>query len=436
VATAIPFPAHRERAHAALQERLPEAPPWAAALRSGALDRVRELGFPTTRNEDWKYTSVRSVVDVDWGVEGGTSPESAPPVLPGFRGPRLTFVNGRYDAGLSDAKELPEGVLLGSLAEVLLGERREELRETLGGLPGWRDDAFAALNTASFEDGAVLLLPKGCVLPRPVHLQFLSVPGAGAMEQQPRILIVAGEGSEAHVVETWCGGGAKTLTNVVAEVQLGPGATLEHVKLQDESEEASHLAWTAVRQERSSCYRGRLLSLGGGLTRNGLRVSLQGEGAGCELDGLYVAANRQHVDNQIFVHHRAPHTTSRQLYKSVLTGHAHGIFTGCVRVDQDAQKIEAHQQNRNLVLSENAVADTRPQLEIYADDVSCSHGATIGRLDEDALFYLRSRGIDKATSRSLLTQAFAMEVLESLKRPMLAVELCQPVHRRLEEIAG
>ena len=227
-----------------------------------------------------------------------------------------------------------------------------------------------------------------------------------------------------------------SFTNVVTEVILGAGAVFEHVKLQEESEQTSHLAWTAVRQERDSCYRGRLLSLGGDLTRNGLRVTLEGEGAGCELDGLYVAAGSQHVDNQIFVHHRVPHTTSRQLYKSVLTGKAHGIFTGCVRVDQDAQQIEAHQQNRNLVLSETAVADTRPQLEIYADDVKCSHGATIGRLDEDALFYLRSRGIDKTTSRSLLTQAFAMEVLGSLKRPTLAAELCQPVHRRLEEIAG
>jgi Fe-S cluster assembly protein SufD len=219
-------------------------------------------------------------------------------------------------------------------------------------------------------------------------------------------------------------------------VHLAAGATFEHVKLQDESEEASHVAWTAVRQKRDSCYRGRLLSLGGGLTRNGLRVTLDGEGADCELDGLYVGANKQHVDNQIFVHHRVPHTTSRQLFKSVLTGSAHGIFTGCVQVDPDAQKIEAHQQNRNLVLSENAVADTRPQLEIHADDVRCTHGATIGRLDENALFYLRSRGLDLPTARSLLTQAFAMEVLESIKRPMLAAELCQPVRNRLEEIAG
>jgi Fe-S cluster assembly protein SufD len=437
VSTVIALPEHRERRFEALCRRQPEAPPWVAALRAEAFERLRVLGFPTTRNEDWKYTNVRPVVEAEWRGEGGSAPSQAPVELPGFEGPRLSFVNGRIAPGLGSVQGLPEGVLLGGLAEALRGVRREELREHLASSEGWRDEAFAALNTASFEDGAVLLLPEGCVLPHPVHLQFLTVPGVGHLEQQPRLLIVAGAGAEAHLVETWTAyGEAPSFTNVVTEVRLGANAALEHVKLQQESRATSHLSWTAVRQERDSRYRSRLLSLGGSLARNGLRVQLAGEGADCELDGLYVGASAQHQDNQVFVHHAVPHASSRQLYKSVLTDRAHGIFTGRVLVDPGAQKTEAHQQNRNLVLSENAVADTRPQLEIYADDVRCTHGATIGRLDPDALFYLRARGLDLATARSLLTQSFALEVLERVQVPSLAAELCTPVHRRLERIAG
>ena len=434
MATALPLPDHRSRAFAALQERVQGAPPWVAALRQAAFSRVGELGFPTTRHEDWKYTNVRPLVDTDWG-RGGASPAEAPITLPGFDGPRLTFVNGRFAPELSDRRELPEGVLLASFAEALAGERRDELESLLASTPGWRDEAFACLNTASFEDGAVLIVPKGLRLEAPVQLQFLSAP-EGPTEQHPRLLVSAGEGSELHLVETWSGaGGAASFSNSVCEVLLGANSKVEHVKLQRETEEASHVAWTGVRQERDSRYRLRLLSLGGGLTRNGLRVELVGEGADVQLDGLYAGAGTQHVDNQVFVRHAVPHTTSRQLFKSVLTDRSHGIFTGCVLVEEDAQKIEAHQQNRNLVLSENAVADTRPQLEIYADDVKCSHGATIGRLDETALFYLRSRGLPLRTARSLLTQAFALEILERVQVPVVAAELCAPVRRRLEEIA-
>ncbi len=403
-----------------------------ADLRRRGIERFAAVGFPSSRDEEWRFTNVSPIVRATFrpAAEASTPPTIgldalAPYLWPGAAA-RLVFVDGRFAPGHSFVGELPAQAFVGRLSEAI-ETGHAEIAEHFGGDPGggrWTH-GFAALNAALFEDGACVLLPRSLRIEGPIHLVFLA---SGGTMSFPRNLIVLGENAQATVVETygWAGGGVdESLTVPMTEIVAHDHSNLRHVKLQRESRQGFHVATFALRQERASRVASHSISLGGAIVRNDLFAHLGGEGADCVLNGLYLADGQQLVDNHMKVDHAAPHCESHELYKGVLDGRARTVFNGLIHVHPGAQKTDAKQSNRNLLLSEDAIANSNPQLEIYADDVKCTHGSTVGQLDEDAVFYLRSRGIGLEAARSLLTYAFASELVERIP--------VEPVRRDLEE---
>lgn len=408
---------HFVREHRARAAGLPGAShPWVSALRQAAIDRFQELGFPGPRNEHWKYTRVSGITRRGYRLAAAAADrageaELAPFLLDGLECHRLVFVNGWYAPHLSRVGKLPEGVVLGSLAQVL-GESPGLVQPWL--TPGEYHSGFEALNAAFVSDGAWLYLPRGAVLEKPVHLVYLSKPRDDPSISHPRTLIVAGATSQAQVVESYVSAGESHLSNAVTTVVLDEGAVLEHYKLQEESVRAVHIGRLDVREGRGSRFTSHAVSLGAELSRNDIVTVLEAEGAECALNGLYMVDGRQHVDFHTSVEHREARGTSREYYKGILGGRSRGVFNGRVHVHPGAQRTDSEQANRNLLLSRDAEVDTKPELEIYADDVKCSHGATVGQLDPDMLFYLRARGIDEDAARGLLTYGFAQDVIERM----------------------
>jgi len=414
-----------------LARRLPS---WWLEQKRAALTRFSAAGFPDPRQEEWKYTNVRPITKKAFlpAQQGRVQPsgeEVAQLRFPALDAHVLVFVNGRLNIALSQIGDLPAGVRAMSLGEAI-AQDVEGLSERLGAAVSYDNNSFAALNTAFAEDGAYIELARDTRLEWPVHLIFLATNEEEPVVAHPRVLVAAGAGSEATVVEHYMGQeGSRNWNNAVTEVLLAANASLEHYLLQQESIQGYHVGSVYVRGSRDSRYTSHNVNLGGRLVRNDLNASLLEPGARAVLNGLFMVGGRQHVDNHTRVHHAAPHTSSEETYRGVGDGHGRGVFKGRVWVDRDAQKVEAHQNSANLLLSENAEIDTKPELEIYADDVACSHGATVGQLDEDSLFYLRSRAIDQDTARGLLIFAFADEVVERLG--------LEPVRAALEErIAG
>jgi Fe-S cluster assembly protein SufD len=401
-------------------ERRAGGAPWLVALRRGAFERFTALGFPTLRDEAWRHTDVAALAATAYALPPVPSSLTARDVdavaLARVAGPRLVFVNGRYAAALSSLAGLPPGVEVRPLAEMLAAPGL--LEENLGQQVPSDDHAFTALNTALFEDGAWVRIAAGTVVEAPLQLLFLAAPAAAGdavpFEMHPRVQVVAEAGSQVQIAETWSGSGAY-FSNTVTEVVVGADAGVSHVKVQRESKQAQHMARLRAVLGRDARFESHFLALGAGLERNEVEVVFDGEGGDARLNGLYVADGVQHTDSQTFVDHAKPHCTSNQLYKGVLAGAARGVFNGRVVVRPQAQKTDAHQTNRNLLLSEAALVDTKPQLEIYADDVKCTHGATIGRLQEEALFYLQSRGLGPEEARDILTHAFAREVVSRVR---------------------
>lgn len=402
-------------------------------LRKSALERFAQLGLPTQKNEEWKYTNLAPMGDVQFEMAGpnGISAQTIAQVCAGFVGIRLVFVNGRFDKHLSSVGELPAGAVVCSLKEAL--EKRPELVEhQLERHRLAESSAFTALNTAFLEDGALVYVPRNAVLRTPVYLVFISSAPSGAIMSHPRNLILAEAGSESTIVEAYlCSGDDVYLTNAVSEVALEEGSRLEHYSLQHQSERAFHVGLLQVEQQRDSHLISHQISLGGSLARHEVRTSLAAPGSGCTLNGLYMADKRQHLDQLTSIEHQTPCCTSRELYKGVLDGRATGVFSGRIRVHPDAQKTDAAQTNKNLLLSDEAVVDTKPQLEIFADDVKCTHGAAVGQLDESAVFYLRSRGISREDARSLLTYAFASEMVQLIRLQDLRARVQQLVASKL-----
>ncbi len=388
-------------------------PMWLTTLRRSAMHRFTEQGFPSTRLEDWKYTDVTPIAQLPFRLATALPVRVAPQVVEAASfgtGSRLVFVNGRYLPEWSSIDTLPAGARVTSLGEVLA--REPDLIEAHVARYAHAGHGFTALNTAFIQDGAVVYLPQRAVVPQPIHLLFISQPAGEPAVSHPRILIVAGDESQATVVETYVGSGAGAyFTNAVTEIVLGVNADIAHYKVQREGERAFHVATIAVRQGAASRLRSYAVSLGGALARSDIATRLDAQGCECSLDGLYLLAGTQHVDHHTVIDHRQPRCISRELYKGVLDGKSTGVFNGKVYVRPHAQQSDAGQMNKNLLLSDDATIDTKPQLEIFADDVKCSHGATIGRLDDAALFYLRSRGIAAAAARSLLIAAFANEMI-------------------------
>jgi Fe-S cluster assembly protein SufD len=399
-------------------------PGWLLALRREAIQRFADLGVPTVQQEDWRHTNVEWIAKTRFELVPPKASRCSARLedmrsaffgeLP--EGNRLVFVNGIHCAALSSLEKLPAGVEVANLAA---GVRNGSgwLEEHLARQADLRTHPFVALNTALWHDGALVRVPKGVVVEAPIHFVFLTAgssphPIAG----HPRALVVLEREAQATVVESYLplnGGGA--LSNAVTELVVGEGAVLDHCRLQAGSSQSSHLGVIQVAQQRSSSFRSCALSFGSTLVRQELTSVLQGDGAECALNGLYLVQDRQHADNRTTVEHVQPHGTSRQLYNGILDGRGSGVFNGRIRVHPEAQKTDAIQKNRNLLLSEEAVINTKPQLEIFANDVRCTHGATIGQLDANALFYLRSRGIDEREARRLLVRAFAGEVLDTVR---------------------
>lgn len=406
-------------------------PAWRAGLRRAALAAYERAGLPTRRHEDWRYTSLaplaRGAFEASAGPPRDLEPSAVEAACVG--GPdtaRLVFADGHFVPELSRVADLG-AAQLGELGATL--GAFAPLRSRLGELARPQDDGLTALATALARDGALLFVPRGARLERPLELVHLVGAAGPRSLSAPRTLIVLEEGAHASVLETHVvlGPGAP-LTLPVSELHLGPGSVLEHQRLLKGAEDSLHLATVHARLERGAELRSGFYSFGGALARERVVVTLAGEGAECTLRGLSTARGAGHVDCDLLIDHAAPHGTSRQEYRGLLDGRGRATFHGRVIVRPGAQKAEARQSNRNLLLSSEARADTRPQLEIFTDDVQCSHGATIGQLDPDSLFYLRSRGLDEGFARNLLSHGFANEVVLAVEWP----ELRARVQRELD----
>lgn len=434
-------------------EKNAAAPEFVRTLRRAAFARFWELGFPTLKDEDWRFTSLAPITNQTFGVPHPSRRESALGAsfsasdiefvaAPGFTN-RVVFVNGRFAPELSAVPHASTGVIVMSLAEAIAASH-PLVEQHLAKHEDFRADAFTALNMAFAEDGAFVHVKRGAVVDQPIYILYIST-GTTAQMINPRNLIVAEAQSQAVVVEDYvsqrgvvappppvaapglvappppvAGPGSVTsmpvvFSNVITELVAGADSILSHYMIEREDANAINVSTLSIRQERGANVDSHSLLVGGALVRNNVHPVLAGEGADCLINGLFVGNGRQHLDNFMKVEHASPHCNSRQFYNGILDGQSRGVFHGRIIVHKDAQKTDAKQTNRNLLLSDDAQIDTKPQLEIYADDVKCTHGATIGQMDEEALFYMRSRGIEDAQARRLLLFAFAGECLDRMK---------------------
>jgi Fe-S cluster assembly protein SufD len=427
---------HYRSRHERFTGSLGDEPAWIARLRRDAIGVFGDLGFPSTRLEEWRYTNVRPIASVPFELPSGeaarVSREALEPLaVPIFACSLFVFVDGRFAPELSAPRALAGDVRVESLAE-LREASPERLEPFLARVVETKRHPFAALNTAFLDDGAVLIVPPGVQLERPMHVVFLSS-GEPAAVCHPRVLVVAGANSRFSIVQDHVSlADAQGFTNAVTEIFMEPGAAGELVLLQRENPQQLHTSNLSVRLERDARLTTHTVTLGGALVRNDLEVTFAGEGADCTANGLFVGGDRQLIDNHTLIDHAVPLGTSRELYKGVLTGSAKGVFRGRVIVRPDAQHTNAVQSNPNLLLSDAAEIDTKPQLEIHADDVKCSHGSTIGRLDDDALFYLRARGIGELRAREMLSRGFASEVTHGISTEPLSQEIDRLVSEKLD----
>ena len=392
---------------------------WLDRSRQSALDAFASCGFPTPRHEDWKYTRVAPIEKRSFKMPHGGETGNGIDVnqgdleqfhVGGLECEQLVFVNGRYVDSLSRRNVSDSGVRITTL-ESAMKASSQLLESHLGQLAETEGQPFSALNTAFMTDGAVIHVKSRNGEQQPIHLLFLATDED--VVAHPRVLVVGEAGSRSTVMESYASiTDGCYFTNALTEIVLMAEAQMDHYKLQEESARAFHVATLEVRQERDSRFTSHSISFGGQLVRNDINVWLDAEGAHCTLNGLFMVGGRQHVDYHTRIDHAKAHGTSEEVYKGILDGRARGVFNGRVKVHPDAQKTDAHQSNNNLLLSRDAEIDTKPELEIYADDVKCSHGATVGQLDEQSLYYLRSRGIGENQARGLLTFGFAREILD------------------------
>jgi len=408
--------------------------PWLRRLREDAFARFCEVGFPTTHDEDWRFTNVSAIARTAFQTssdvrlaKGDTAAWRVDDVAA-----MLVFVNGRFSAELSEVNALPKGVTVASLAD-RIEVAPEEVEKHLGKYADTQRDPFVALNTAFISDGAYVHLPRGVVVEAPIYLLYLSTKEDAPTMTHPRNLIVAEDEAQVAVIEDYAsvGGASVVLSNAVTELVAGESAVAQHYLIEREHLKAFNLSTLRIEQGRSANVASHSVLLGGGLVRNNVHPVLAGEGGECLINGLFMGTGRQHLDNYMHVEHAAPHCGSRQFYNGILDGHAHGVFHGRIVVHKAAQKTDAKQTNRNLLLSDDAQIDTKPQLEIYADDVKCTHGATIGQIEENALFYLQSRGISELEARKLLLMAFAEECVDRMHSTVAREHIARLVSQHL-----
>jgi Fe-S cluster assembly protein SufD len=399
-------------------------------LRKEALSKFSELDFPTTKDEEWKYTSIAPLLQHNF------KPNFEKRSITKEQVNKFTFenlepnvavvVNGLYYSELSTLNGIPEGATVGSIAKAissnsLLVEKHFGKYAELG------THIFTSLSTAFTKDGVFIHVPEGKIVEQPIHILFITVPRNEKLLVQPRNLFIADKNSQVTIIEHFVNiNSGVYFTNTVTEAVVGENAVVDHIKLQEESKDSFHIGRTEVDQERTSNFTSHSISFGASLSRNDFSARFNDEGGECTLNGLFLTEDNQLFDTHTMIDHAKPNCSSHEHYKGILDDTSRGVFNGKVMVRKDAQKTNAFQENNNIILSREALVNTKPQLEIFADDVKCSHGATIGQLDKDAMFYLKTRGIGNETARAILIHAFASDVIRSVK--------VKPVRNYIEEI--
>ncbi|HJT28022.1 MAG TPA: Fe-S cluster assembly protein SufD [Pyrinomonadaceae bacterium] len=404
---------------------------WLELVRNSAMDRFEQLGFPSIKAEDWKYTNLATLAKEEFvPVTGGSADAREVEGYPETAETHLVVVDGFLREDLSTKTQLGDVVAIDLFSAVEDARYNKIVRKYLARNAGYHNNGLTALNTAFLQSGVFLWIPKNVKLERPLQITFVAEAENGA--NFPRLLVVAEENSSATLIESFVSSnGGKYFTNAIAEIVLKDGAQLEHYRVQRESNNAYHVSTTSAELGRSSRYDTTSINLGAQLSRHDVSVVMDHEGAETAVDGLYMVGSDQHTDTHSVIDHKQPHCTSHQLYKGILDGNGRAVFNGKVFVREGAQKTDAQQTNKNLLLSDKARVDTKPQLEIYADDVKCAHGAAVGQIDPEELFYLEARGIGPELGRSLLTYGFAEEVIGKIKIESIRSQLDEIVLRQL-----
>ena len=417
-------------------------PSWLFPLRKAGIARFAELGFPTLKHEDWRFTNVAPIAKLAFKpIFEATRDELTKDSLTQFPfaklpGTRLVFVNGFYAAELSTTPAQRDGIKVGSLAAALANDSAL-IEKHLGRYVRTEDNAFAALNNAFFQDGGFLFVPAGQSVAEPVQFLFINTSKDAGATTHPRSLIIVEREAKATIIESYVSlANAPTFTNAVTEFALGDNSVVEHCKFQDESTDTFHIAALHSHLGRTVNFSAHSIATGAKLSRNNIRTTLDGEGIEAVLNGVYITNGDQLADHHMVVDHAKPHCASHEYFNGILAGKSKGVFHGRILVRPDAQKTDAKQTNKNLLLSDEASADAKPQLEIYADDVKCTHGATVGQLNDESIYYLRSRGIGLETARRMLIHAFAGEIIDRVKHDALREELDALVWDRLEQHEG
>ncbi len=416
-------------------ETLVQAPAWLRERREQASRRFAEVGFPTTRQEDWRFTNIAPIADAKFALAEGSFAQ-APALISSVAVPgslRLAIVNGQFAAGLSDLSAMPKGVRIAGLRD---GARdgTDGLEQHLGKVFNIDAHPFAALNTSLLDDGVAIFVASGAVIETPIHIVVVTgsdLPsvasakeGDKAVTAHPRVLVVAGAHSQVRIAQTFIGAADSVyFNNAVAEIVVGEGAIVDYYTDQRESERAYHVANIQAHVEAKGVFASHAFSTGAKIQRHDIGIGLKGEGADCTMNGVYLADDEKLMDTHTSLDHAMPHCTSHEIYKGILAGKAKAVFNGRIIVRLDAQKTDAKQTNRALLLSDDATINSNPQLEIFADDVKCTHGAAVGQLDEEAMFYLQARGLTRTEARDMLLHAFAGEVLDGLKIPALREQI-------------
>ena len=409
-------------------------------IRKDAISKFSDLGFPTPRNEEWKYTNVAPILQHKF------KPSSEPARLPkdilndftfdGLKEVLLVFINGHFSEELSKFNCNSNRLIIDSLSNALMNH--SEIIEThLSRYASFENETFTALNTAFTHDGAFVYFPENTIIEESIHIINISNSRDSEFVSHPRNLIIVGKGSQLRIIETYDHLSENIyFNNVVTEMVIGVDALVDHIKIQEESKKSYHIANTQIHQDHGSVYFSVNIDLGGALVRNNMNVLLNANNCECNLYGFYFGGGTQHIDNHTFIDHAKPHCYSNELYKGILDEKARGVFNGKIMVRPDAQKTNALQSNKTLLLTNDASINAKPQLEIFADDVKCTHGATIGQLDEEALFYLRTRGIGEDMAGAMLRYAFARDVFSNIRIGQVRKKLDDIIIQRLQKIKG
>ena len=406
-------------------ETLVQAPAWVKERRDQAAKRFAQVGYPTVRHEDWRFTNVAPIADAKFSPAEGSFAKAAS-LVDGVKvagALRLAIVNGQFAAGLSDLSAMPKGVRIAGLRD---GARdgADGLEQHLAKVFNVDTHPFAALNTAHLDDGVGVFIAAGAAVETPIHIVVVTGGDTKAVVAHPRVLVVAGANSQVRIAQTFVGApGQVYFNNAVAEVVVGDGAIVDYYTDQRESEQAFHIANVQAHVAARGVFASHAFAIGGRIQRHDIGIALKGEGADCTMNGVYLADGDRLMDTHTSLDHAMPHCTSHELYKGILAGKARAVFNGRIIVRIDAQKTDAKQTNRALLLSDEATINSNPQLEIFADDVKCTHGAAVGQLDEEAMFYLQARGLTRVEARDMMLHAFAGEVLDGLKIPELRQQI-------------